>query len=141
MKPDWDKLADEAHQSVFIADVNCSDEEELCTKSGVQGYPTIKVYKDGKVEDYRGGRGFEELFDFVDSNLASKCDVKQKETCSEKAIAYVDKWTAKDAAAIEKEIGRLKGMVGKSMTQDLKIWLRERLTILEQLASSGAEEL
>jgi hypothetical protein len=29
MKPDWDKLAEEAPSDVFVADVNCGDETEV----------------------------------------------------------------------------------------------------------------
>lgn len=57
MKPDWDRLAEEAHSSVFIADVNCSDEEDLCKENAVSGYPTIKVFKDGEVEKVRAQVG------------------------------------------------------------------------------------
>jgi thiol-disulfide isomerase/thioredoxin len=46
MKPDWDRLAESVHDSVFIADVNCSDEDDLCRENDVSGYPTIMVSKD-----------------------------------------------------------------------------------------------
>lgn len=144
MKPAWDELASSVDKSVFIADVNCSDQEDLCKEIGVQGYPTIKVYKDGDVSDFSGGRSIEDMMEYVNANLATKCDVnKLEETCSEKAVPYTAKWKAKDTAAIEKEIARLSGMLGKSMTADLKIWLRERLTILKQYAagSEGEKEL
>jgi hypothetical protein len=36
-------------------------EEELCQEVGVQGYPTIKVYRDGIEEEYEGPRSFEGL--------------------------------------------------------------------------------
>lgn len=135
MKPDWDQLAEEAHSSVFIADVNCSDEADLCEENDVAGYPTILVYKDGKAEKYNGARGFEELMEYVDENLAVKCDIgKLEETCSEKASGYVTKWKARSLADQKKEIDRLGGMLDKSMTSDLKAWLRERHTILQQLS-------
>ncbi|KAL7575888.1 hypothetical protein ACA910_003200 [Epithemia clementina (nom. ined.)] len=133
MKPDWDKLAENADASVFIADVNCSDEDELCSENGVGGYPTIKVFKDGEVEDYQGPRDFEGLMDYVNENLAALCDVAKPETCSEKAQTYITKWQAKEAADIEKETSRLEGMMGGSMAPDLKKWLRERLQVLRQL--------
>jgi thioredoxin-like negative regulator of GroEL len=141
MKPDWDRLSEESHPSVFIADVDCSDEEELCQEVGVQGYPTIKVYRDGKEEDYDGSRSFEELFEFVDGELAMKCDVnKMKESgCSEKAETYALKWKGKTEAEVKKETGRLSGMAGKSMTSDLKTWLRERLALLKQIAPASEE--
>jgi len=119
MKPDWDRLAEDAHSSVFIADVNCSDEEELC--SDVSGYPTIKVYKDGAVEKYEGGRSFEDLMEYVEENLAVKCDISNiDENCHPKAEGYVAKWKAKDEAAVQKEIHRLTGMQGKAMEKNLK---------------------
>lgn len=139
MKPDWDRLADESHPSVFIADVNCGDAEELCAEVGVQGYPTIKTYRDGKEEDYNGARSYEELFEFVDTELAAKCNVDTMEGCSDKAKKYALKWTSKDEADVKKEIGRLGGMVGKSMADDLKSWLRERLALLKQLAPADEE--
>lgn len=107
-----------------------------------QGYPTIKVYKDGQVEDYNGGRGYEDLVDYVEANLAAICDIKAVEsTCSSKAPAYVEKWKAKDATDIAKESSRLMGMIGKPMAKELRGWLRERMAILAQLAPAGKEEL
>jgi len=151
MKPAWDELADTVDSSVFVADVNCGDQEELCEQVGVSGYPTIKVYKDGEVSDYQGGRSVEDLLEYVDSELAVKCNVNnmKESNCSEKAVKYVEKWTAKKkeengASVMEKEMARLQGMAGKSMTPELKAWLRERLNILTQLtadASASAEEL
>jgi thioredoxin-like negative regulator of GroEL len=141
MKPDWDKLAESAPSSVFIADINCTNEDSLCSKVGVQGYPTIKVYKDGKMEDYKGGRSFDELLEFVNTELAVQCDVSDLENsgCSEKAIQYAIKWQGKksdDSALVTKELSRLSGMLEQSMTSDLKAWLRERISILKQLVPS-----
>ncbi len=56
MKPDWDRLAEESHPSVFVADVNCGDEEDLCQEVGVQGYPTVKVFRDGVSSEFKGAR-------------------------------------------------------------------------------------
>ena len=55
--------------SVLIADVDCTKEQSLCQKHGVQGYPTIKTYKLGSKdpEDYRGGRTFDALKDHAES--------------------------------------------------------------------------
>lgn len=121
MKPDWDRLAEESHSSVFIADVNCSEEEDLCNENGVSGYPTIKVYKNGEEEKYSGARTFDHLMAYVDVELASKCDIDDIEkTCDEKSREYINKWKAKDADAITKEFQRLLNMQGKSMVATLK---------------------
>jgi thioredoxin-like negative regulator of GroEL len=135
MKPDWDQLAKEAHPSVFIADVNCGDQEELCQEQGVSGYPTIKIWKDGAMDDYGGGRRYEEMVEFVEDFLIEKCDVSKAEDsgCSEKAMKFHDKWKAKSATDLKKELERLEGMIEKPMAKDLKTWLRERLVVLRQL--------
>lgn len=139
MKPAWDEAAASAHSSVFIADVNCSDQEELCQENEVKGYPTIKVYKDGTVTDYTGGRTVGDITSFVDEELAVKCSIDNiAESCSEKAGPYLEKWKPKNNASLKAELTRLEGMSGKKMTSDLKQWLRERIAILQQLA--GKEE-
>lgn len=141
MKPAWDELADNVDNSVFIADVNCSDEQDVCEEVGVKGYPTIKVYQDGEVTDYKGGRSFEDLLEYVDNNLAIKCKIDNTaEGCSEKALKYIGKWKAKDKSDVAKELTRLEGMVGKSMTSELKGWLRERMSILKQMVPASSEE-
>ena len=92
MKPDWDRLAEEAPPSVFIHDVNCGDEPDLCKDNGVTGYPTIKYYLNGEDHKYEGGRGFDPLMTFVSETLQQKCDVtKLKETCNDKAQTYAEK--------------------------------------------------
>ena len=54
-----DKLAGmyENDPAVGIAKLDADKHKEIGTKLGVQGFPTIKIYKNGKfVEDYRGER-------------------------------------------------------------------------------------
>jgi thioredoxin-like negative regulator of GroEL len=132
MKPDWDRLAVEAHPSVFIADVNCSDEVELCKDEGIEGYPTIKVYKDGLEDKYGDARDYDSLRFFVDDKLAQKCDIADAaNTCSPKAIKYISKWEGQ--VGLKKEIVRLENMATKMMTAELRTWLRERIIILKQL--------
>lgn len=153
MKPVWDELAAFYHvdddddnaksTAVYIADVNCSEQVELCNKSAIEGYPTIKIYKDRTVTEYSGGRSLEELKAYVNANLVPKpkCNVHQlKETCSAKAMSYAAKWKVKDAATVAKEIARLSVMLDQSMTADLKDWFRERLWVLQQLPHDTAEE-
>lgn len=133
MKPAWDEVSANAHSSVFVADVNCSDQADLCQENGVQGYPTIKVYNGGEVTDYSGGRDVDSLTSFVDS-LAVKCSITDLAgTCSEKAEPYMKKWESKDKAALTAELKRLDTLAGKKMTPDLKAWFRERSAILDQL--------
>jgi len=53
-----------------VAKVDCTKEQSICTKYGVQGYPTIKFFRKGKdtPEDYQGGRTADDLIEFLNKN-------------------------------------------------------------------------
>lgn len=139
MKPDWDKLGDEyaSSPSVLIADVDCTKEDELCKKHEVRGYPTIKYFtadtgKSGA--DYRGGREFDALKEFVEENLETKCDVNALPgKCTEKELGYIEKMKGSAKDALESALQRLEKMQSGKMTPELKGWLNQRIAILKQL--------
>jgi len=43
-------------KGIKIAKVNCVDEADLCQANGIQGYPTLRVYRNGEYKDYTGPR-------------------------------------------------------------------------------------
>lgn len=138
MKPSWDKLGDEfaASSSVLIADADCTaGAKELCDKSEIRGYPTIKYYKigDSEGENYEGGRDFDQLKEFVVNELEIKCNIEDGTSCTDKEKAYIEKMKAKASDERVKQITRLEGMAGGKMKDDLKAWLRQRLHILRML--------
>jgi len=148
MKPAWDKLGDEfASSSVNIADVDCTVHQDVCTKHGVSGYPTIKYFKDGakEGESYSGGRDFDSLKKFTEDTLEVKCDVNNQEGCSDKEVTYINKAKEKGEEFIAKQLARLDGMLKgqKKMKASLKQWLVQRHYILKQLSkkSDVKEEL
>lgn len=70
MASTWDELAAKFVGSSVakVAKVDCTLEEnkELCNEQGVDGFPTIFLYKNGgKVEEYNGSRSLDDLFEFV----------------------------------------------------------------------------
>jgi thiol-disulfide isomerase/thioredoxin len=72
IKPDWDKLMHEFEGSStkLIADVDCTAEgEPLCNDMGVQGFPTLKWGDPSDLQDYNGGRSFEDLKEFAEKFL------------------------------------------------------------------------
>ena len=138
MKPAWDQLGDEyaSSSSVVIADVDCTVEQDLCSKYDVKGYPTIKYFTadvDEKGADYSGGRDFDGLKKFVADNLEVKCLLSDDTGCTDKEKEFMGKWKGKPADDIKKQLDRLQGMAGGSMKPDLKKWLTQRLAILKQL--------
>mmetsp|Transcript_102817 Transcript_102817/g.296047 ORF Transcript_102817/g.296047 Transcript_102817/m.296047 type:complete len:134 (-) Transcript_102817:91-492(-) len=58
----------------LVADVDCTTEgKELCEKHGVRGYPTIKYGDPGDLQDYNGGRSYDDLKKFAEENLGPSC--------------------------------------------------------------------
>jgi protein disulfide-isomerase A1 len=53
---------------VRITKVDCTEDEnkDLCSKHGVSGYPTIKVFRNGEVSDYEGGRTADAIVDYLE---------------------------------------------------------------------------
>jgi len=108
MKPDWDKLsadfADSA--SVLIADVDCTVEKGLCSKYGIKGFPTIKVFKDGDMEGeaYEGGRSYADLKTYADENLGPSCNSENKDLCSEEQLKEIEELEALGKEEVEKRV-------------------------------------
>lgn len=70
LAPTWDDLAGEfaGNPQAKVAKVDCTLDEskDLCNEQGVDGFPTVFLYKNGeKLEEYMGSRTLDDLFEFV----------------------------------------------------------------------------
>jgi hypothetical protein len=104
MKPAWDKLTKELNSdTILIADVDCTAEgKNLCEEHGVQGFPTIKYGDPSALEDYEGGRGFDDLKKFAEENLKPSCSPSNIDLCDEdtkKQIAELEAMKSEDLTA------------------------------------------
>merc|ERR1712048_253661 len=97
----------------LIADVDCTDEKAkpLCEQNGVEGFPTIKWGDPSALEDYDGGRDFDDLKKFAEENLKPLCSPANIDLCDEakkKQISELQQLSDADLTAkieaIEKEI-------------------------------------
>ncbi|KAG6917895.1 hypothetical protein DXG01_000504 [Tephrocybe rancida] len=52
-------------KNISLASVDCVDEADLCQSKEVQGYPTLKVYKNGKPTDYSGPRKADGIISYM----------------------------------------------------------------------------
>jgi thioredoxin domain-containing protein 5 len=84
LAPTWEQLAQtyEGVDGVMIGHVDCTAgdniNKELCNSNGVNGFPTLNIYKDGvKVEEYSGKRDLNQLKDFVEKHLSAKTVEKE----------------------------------------------------------------
>ncbi|KAI0337496.1 thioredoxin-domain-containing protein [Trametopsis cervina] len=79
--PTWEQLVEETQKEndpgIHLAQVNCIIHGDLCKANGVDGYPQMNLYKDGKfVETWNKARDFEALKDY----LAKRAEPKQQKT-------------------------------------------------------------
>jgi len=79
----------------LIADVDCTSAgKELCTDLGVQGYPTIKYGDPNNLEDYQGGRTYDDLKTFIVENVGPSCGPGNLDLCDAEKRKLVDQFMA-----------------------------------------------
>lgn len=72
-KPGFAEAADELEESEHImAAVDCTVQKDVCSKYGVNGYPTIKYFKNGKPKDFEGGRDKNSFVAFMNKQSLKK---------------------------------------------------------------------
>jgi len=106
MKPAWDQLMEEFKDSktAVVADVDCTVHQDLCGKHGVQGYPTIKYGDPNNLEDYQGGRSYDDLSAFAKENLGPSCGPANLDLCDAEQKAKVEEAMALSDADLASKI-------------------------------------
>jgi len=107
MKPAWDKLMEEydGHKTALVADVDCTAEgKPLCDSNGVQGFPTIKWGEPSNLQDYEGGRSFDDLKTFADENLKPMCSPANIDLCDDDKKAEIEKFQALSEDELKEQI-------------------------------------
>ncbi|KAG0221650.1 protein disulfide-isomerase precursor [Actinomortierella wolfii] len=56
LAPEYEIAATTLKGEIPLAKVDCTAETDLCQEHGVQGYPTLKVFRNGEATEYRGPR-------------------------------------------------------------------------------------
>jgi len=72
LKPDYAAAADEIkdfNPNVILAKLDATKYQEVATKNNVEGFPTLKFFKNGTASVFNGGRDVRSIVSFVKSNL------------------------------------------------------------------------
>jgi len=107
LKPDWDKLIEDFADSPnqLVADVDCTGEgEQLCDDFGIEGFPTLKWGDPSDLQDYNGGRSYDDLKAFADENLKPLCSVANIDLCDNDKKAEIKKYQRMTLTALEDEV-------------------------------------
>merc|ERR1719373_1040121 len=65
LAPTWEEVATELKGKVNVAKIDVTENKALGTEYGVKGFPTLLLFKDGKMEKYKGDRGKEALCEYA----------------------------------------------------------------------------
>ncbi|KAI0750800.1 protein disulfide isomerase [Daedaleopsis nitida] len=66
-------------KNIKLAKVNCVDEADLCQSNGIQGYPTLRVYRNGEHTEYTGPRKADGIISYmVKQSLPAVSDVTKE---------------------------------------------------------------
>jgi len=110
----------ENSETALIADVDCTAEgKPLCSKAGVKGYPTLKYGNPNNLEDYEGGRDYDELHTFAKENLGPTCGPSNMDLCDDEQKAKIEKLMAKGLEQLNSEIEELDATI-KSAEEHFK---------------------
>jgi len=89
LAPKYEKAATDLKGKAPIAKVDCTLSEPVCTRFGVRGYPTLKLFRDGKHSEYNGAREAEALVSYMKKQVLPAVSVL--ESGDVKAFADSDK--------------------------------------------------
>jgi len=137
MKPDWDKLMEAFAGSAtqLVGDVDCTAEgKPLCDANGVKGYPTLKWGDPTDLQDYEGGRSYDDLEKFANENLKPVCSPNNIDLCDDDKKAEIAKIQAMSVAdldaAIDAEEKKVEDAEAEFKTEVQK--LQDRYTALSE---------
>lgn len=95
----------EGSATQLVADVDCTaGGKDLCDANGVRGYPTIKWGDPSDLQDYQGGRTYDDLKKFAEENLKPMCSVKNIDLCDDAKKADIKKYQDMSAEDLDAAI-------------------------------------
>mmetsp|Transcript_12151 Transcript_12151/g.41999 ORF Transcript_12151/g.41999 Transcript_12151/m.41999 type:complete len:164 (+) Transcript_12151:178-669(+) len=108
MKPDWDRLmAENSHGDRLIADVDCTGMgKPICDKIGVEGFPTLKYGLAHDLNEYQGGRSYDDLDAFA-RTLKHACGVGREASCSSEEKALLETFLHFSRARLQGKVRRV----------------------------------
>jgi len=128
----------ETSTTSLVADVDCTTGgQSLCEKVGVRGYPTIKYGDPSDLQDYNGGRSYDELKKFADENLGPTCGPGENLVhCDAETKAKMEKYVTMSVGKLE---GRMRNMV-KNYEVELPI-MKKVMAYMQNQGAEGKGEL
>lgn len=75
--PEFEGASADADKDIQFGKVDCTSEQSLCSDYDVQGYPTIKFFGGGKIEDFNGARDKSSFINFAENQKENMIPPKE----------------------------------------------------------------
>jgi len=117
MKPAWKKLeqAFESTPTAVIAGVDCEGKgESICTRLGIESYPTLKYGTADGLEEYEGDRDFRSLKTFADKKVIAPCGAEHPHHCSAEKRALLEAILSKSKDELKQDVKQHEAAIRKA---------------------------
>merc|ERR1711966_343032 len=117
---------------------DCTKEQDLCQKFGVQGYPTIKYFTGATAatgDAYQGGRDYDTMSKWAKENLGPTCGAENIDLCTDDQKAVITAKQALSETDLDAEIAAAEGEIKQADTD-----LEELLKSLQSKDDTLAEK-
>jgi len=92
LAPHWEESAGILAKNdppIKLAKVDCTEQAALCTRFGVSGYPTIKVFRKGVVGEYKGTRETPGIVSYMKKNAGEGYKILNSIEAAKKFFSHV----------------------------------------------------
>lgn len=82
--PEYELAATELKGKIPLAKVDCTENQAICQEHNVQGYPTLKVFRQGEASEYNGARKHAGIVSYMKKqSLPAVSDLTESATLKE----------------------------------------------------------
>lgn len=101
MAEEWD-----GNEIGLVAEVDCTTKlgKLLCEQFNIQSFPTLMYGHPHFLEEYNGGRSFEELSEFAQENLVPICSPSDLDKCDDETRKQLEEYMALSAEDLRARI-------------------------------------
>eukprot|EP01061_Rhynchopus_euleeides_P027962 TRINITY_DN454_c0_g1_i1.p1 TRINITY_DN454_c0_g1~~TRINITY_DN454_c0_g1_i1.p1 ORF type:complete len:479 (+),score=246.86 TRINITY_DN454_c0_g1_i1:76-1512(+) len=107
------KILKELDKPIVLAKVDATEEKKVAGAAGVSGYPTMKIYRNGEMSDYDGGREADDIVKYMKEQTGP---ASTELTTSKDLKATINKKTLDHVAVI--------GYFSSATSVDYKIFMQ-----------------
>ncbi|ESO92392.1 hypothetical protein LOTGIDRAFT_190816 [Lottia gigantea] len=136
LAPEYEKAASTLKSNdppVALAKVDCTVEKDVCSKYGVSGYPTLKIFRNGEFsEDYNGPREAGGIVKLMKSKAGPTSTLLETLEQAEKIAKSSEYAAIGFFKSLDSELGKTFQKVADAISGDLKFAHTENADIMKK---------